>query len=197
LLEFWLVRHGETDWNRERRVQGWTDIPLNANGRVQAKALSRQLEGIPFRVLLTSDLTRARSTAEILRERLNTPICVTSELRERNFGEAEGLPSEIAIRRFPNGAPNRETDLQVRQRLLRIIQHARDEIGCGRVLCVSHGGMIREWLSYIGHEAGPLENTSLTRIRYQDAHWQVVCVNWHRHLEGIQDAHPLERSHRA
>lgn len=88
----YLVRHGETDWNREMKFQGWADIALNARGREEAHALARKLQGVTFDFAFSSDLVRARETAEILLEGRKTPLTTDKGLREMNFGPLEGLP---------------------------------------------------------------------------------------------------------
>ena len=86
-----LARHGETDWNRDRRVQGHTDVPLNDEGRRQAQALSRELDGCRFDAVYSSDLARAIETAEILAEQRGLEVTALPALREKHFGTWEGL----------------------------------------------------------------------------------------------------------
>lgn len=94
-----LIRHGETDWNRDRRIQGATDIPLNENGRAQARAAAALLRdrldlGLPVSIV-SSDLARARETAEIIATELGIAAPRTYRgLRERSYGEAEGIGIE-------------------------------------------------------------------------------------------------------
>lgn len=94
-----LIRHGETDWNRDRRIQGATDIPLNDNGRAQARAAAALLRdrldlGLPVSIV-SSDLARARETAEIIATELGIAAPRTYRgLRERSYGEAEGIGIE-------------------------------------------------------------------------------------------------------
>ena len=91
-----LARHGETDWNVERRIQGNTDIPLNENGIRQAHSLSSYLEreerekGVPLSFVFTSPLKRAEETAEIVGKRLAVPVEVIPGLEEMDFGVCEG-----------------------------------------------------------------------------------------------------------
>ena len=96
-----LVRHGETDWNRDRRVQGHTDIPLNDEGRRQARALAAELDGEIVDTTYSSDLLRARETAEILCLERGTQLVVLAALREKHFGTWEGLTDTGGARALP------------------------------------------------------------------------------------------------
>jgi probable phosphoglycerate mutase len=87
---FYYLRHGETDWNRHRIVQGVTDISLNATGRAQAQAAERRLAAHEIATICVSPLARARETAEIVNARLRRPIVVIEGLRECGFGAQEG-----------------------------------------------------------------------------------------------------------
>ena len=86
-----LVRHGETDWNLQRRVQGHSDTPLNDNGRAQALALADTLDDVELDAVYASDLARAFETARIVAERRGLTVTSVPGLRERNFGTWEGL----------------------------------------------------------------------------------------------------------
>lgn len=134
-----LVRHGETDWNAEGRLQGHTDTPLNDYGRRQARALAERLAGQQFAALYASDLARARETAEILGGVLGLGVELDPGLREKNWGTWEGLtPSErdaVELAGESSGA-HRERTLAT---LRRIAERHPDD----RALVVTHGGSIR------------------------------------------------------
>ena len=94
-----FVRHGETPWNAERRLQGHRDIPLNALGLAQAEAAARYLAKrhaqIPFQAIVSSDLQRARQTADAIGNALSLPVQAEPGLRERHYGDFEGkTPAE-------------------------------------------------------------------------------------------------------
>ncbi|HEY5099343.1 MAG TPA: histidine phosphatase family protein, partial [Gaiellaceae bacterium] len=89
-----LVRHGETDWNAERRWQGHADVPLNDRGREQARVLAEQLTGESIDAIYSSDLSRARDTADIVGVRLGVPVVVDADLREIDVGPIEGMTAE-------------------------------------------------------------------------------------------------------
>src|SRR5689334_9034949 len=139
-----LARHGETDWNREGRWQGWADPPLNATGREQAAALAEQLRAVPFDAVYSSDLRRARETAEILAAPHGAEVVLDAGLREIDVGSWSGLTRAEIAERFPGGErPDGETHAEhgarVREAVTRI---ARAHPG-GRILLVGHGGTIR------------------------------------------------------
>lgn len=90
MTRFCLVRHGQTDWNLEGRYQGQSDVPLNENGRYQARLLAQKLKSCPFAAIYTSDLVRARETADILAAALHLPVTGDARLREIDQGQWEG-----------------------------------------------------------------------------------------------------------
>ena len=106
-----VIRHGETAWNRESRIQGHIDIPLNDQGRWQAARLGRALADEPLAAIYSSDLQRAHDTALAVGEVRGVPVVTTEALRERNFGEMEGLTHDEILRRWPvEGRRWRERD---------------------------------------------------------------------------------------
>jgi probable phosphoglycerate mutase len=96
-----FVRHGETAWNAERRIQGQLDIPLNANGVAQARALAGVLRDEAFAAIYASDLARALHTAQALAHRLHLPVARRTGLRERHFGLFQGLTAADCRARHP------------------------------------------------------------------------------------------------
>src|SRR5215210_4306248 len=148
-----LARHGETDWNRERRWQGHSDRPLNDTGREQAEALAGELAGEPISAIYSSDLVRAHETARIVAERLGLDVVAVPGLRERRFGSWEGLEDVEVERRFPGvrSPPDGET----REEMSRRVLDSLNEIAAGNrgetVLVVSHGGPIRALLRHHAH----------------------------------------------
>jgi broad specificity phosphatase PhoE len=153
-----LARHGQTDDNRPPlRFQGWRDTPLNANGRRQAAELAERIAGDGIVSLWSSDLSRARETAEIVGARLRLKATLDPRLREANRGRWEGrLFSDVAddepelfaawMRagpewRFPGG----ESLLEQQQRVAACVQDIR-AAGESPVLAVCHGGSIRVML---------------------------------------------------
>ena len=93
-MDIYLIRHGETDWNKTKRLQGVTDIPLNACGIELAEKTAEGLKDVPFDRIYTSPLIRAKKTAEIIRGDRPVELVVTDGLKEISFGEYEGLCHE-------------------------------------------------------------------------------------------------------
>jgi probable phosphoglycerate mutase len=98
---FFVIRHGETHWNADQRFQGYGDSPLTARGRSETQALGRRLKHIPFDRLISSDLGRAMETAHIIAGHTGHALAVDSALRERNYGELEGLTVPEIKSRYP------------------------------------------------------------------------------------------------
>lgn len=136
---FLLVRHGETDWNAEGRLQGHTDTPLNDFGRSQAQTLAEILAVEKLDAVYASDLARARETAEIIGGRIGLPVVLRADLREKDWGTWEGLTSAERDRVEFAG----ETTEAHRERTLRALLEIAECHPAGRVLVVTHGGSVR------------------------------------------------------
>ena len=165
-----LARHGETDWNRDLRVQGHSDTPLNEDGREQARALAESLAGEPIQAIYTSDLARARETAEIVAAPRDLEVHVDRDLRERNFGSWEGLTREEIDDRFGEASTHDgETNDEVRERVLaavhRIVAGHPDQV----VLVVSHGGALNSlWHHASGARLERWANCAVYRLAFRD-----------------------------
>jgi broad specificity phosphatase PhoE len=147
-----LTRHGETDWNSAGRWQGHSDTPLNEVGRRQARALADLLDGVD--AIYSSDLARARETAEIVAERLGLPVRLDPRLRERGFGSWEGLTTTEIERRFVDdhrrwqggdgfGAADAEPFDAFASRIHAFVDDVLRLHADETVLVVAHGGSIR------------------------------------------------------
>jgi broad specificity phosphatase PhoE len=163
-----LVRHGETDWNREHRVQGHTDVPLNARGREQALALAVDLADVPLAGIYCSDLSRAHETAVAVAVARGLEVVIDPRLREKNFGSWEGLTDVEIGERFPDAVRGRwgdgETTDEVGARAIEAIEVIRARHGDATVLVVSHGGPLRAILAYLGVEHAPILNCQVFRV---------------------------------
>jgi broad specificity phosphatase PhoE len=160
-----LVRHGETDWNAEGRWQGHADVPLNARGREQAAALAERLCDEPIDAIYSSDLVRARHTAEIVGARLGVPVVVDPALREVDVGSREGLTWEQVGDGEWDGEPKEDHAARILDSVRRIA--ARHP--AGRILVVTHGGSMRRIHEHLGLENdGPFENCGLWACAHED-----------------------------
>ncbi len=148
-----LTRHGETDWNSERRWQGHVDRPLNDTGRAQAAELAASLVETPIGAIYTSDLVRARETAEIVAANLGLPVIVDRELREVDVGEWSGLAHDEIAERFPEGFARWQEGLHgwdegesyeaMRERVVAALLRIAARHAGETILVVAHGGTIR------------------------------------------------------
>jgi probable phosphoglycerate mutase len=138
-----LVRHGETEWNRLRRVQGRTDIPLNETGREQARATARRLADDRFDAVAASPLSRAAETAQIIADGLGIgPVELIDDLVERNYGEAEGMTGEDIDTRWGGKLEAQESRDEILARVKPALLALAARHPGQRVLVVSHGGVI-------------------------------------------------------
>jgi broad specificity phosphatase PhoE len=153
-----LVRHGETDWNAEGRLQGHTDRPLNDYGRRQAKELAERLAAEDVDAIYTSDLSRAKETAEILGERLGLPVVVDADLREKNWGSWEGLTGDERLNVDYVG----ESTEDHRERILRAVERIVERHPAQRIVVVTHGGSLRRIQAAVNGVAEPvIENCAV------------------------------------
>jgi broad specificity phosphatase PhoE len=171
--ELYLVRHGETDWNRQRRIQGLTDIALNDAGREQARATGRRLATRTWDGVYTSPLSRAFETAEIIAAELGLPEPTPVDaLVERNYGDAEGLDFAQVDRRWPErgDVPGQETREEVVARVLPALRALAAEHAGESLVVVSHGGAIRAVLTAVQPDAshGMITNGSIHSFRFGD-----------------------------
>ncbi len=172
----YLTRHGETEWNEKKIVQGQSDIPLNEKGKLQAKQLGDELKETHFDAVFSSDLLRAKDSAEIIVSGKQLKVETTNALRERFFGRFEGRPLEEMRKTLgetmvvPKAKQEKlklddvENDEDVMSRLIPFMKKVAT-INLGKnVLMVTHGGLLRAFLSYVGVEVPkysekPLKNT--------------------------------------
>ena len=169
MTTLYLARHGETDWNRELRIQGSSDIELNDLGRRQAQALAQELEHVDLDAIYSSDLSRARQTAEAVAALHGLEIELDPRLRERSFGSWEGLTRED-IAMLPEGERHDgESDDEVRERVLEAIQAIADRHPGENVLVVAHGGALNAlWHHAIGERIERWANCAVYRLAVRD-----------------------------
>ena len=155
----YLVRHGETEWNAEGRLQGQTDIGLSEKGQRQARAVARRLEGVSFHAAYSSDLSRTTETARIiLAQQPEVTLTATPQLRERHYGVFEGLTVAEREARYPDmftasvtndldfAPTGGETMVQVGARMAAFVAELRERHLEETVLIAGHGGALRATL---------------------------------------------------
>jgi broad specificity phosphatase PhoE len=204
-LRLLAVRHGATEWSRARRFAGSRDIPLLAQGRLQAEAVAQALAGSFAAAVYTSPLERARTSAEVIAKPHRLEPVVEPAFREMGFGAWEGLTREEVAERFPDefrawaSTPERVTppqgeslstvDSRVRAALAALIEQHRGET----VILVSHAIVLRlVVLAALG--LGPdrlwsvdASPAGITEVEYQDGWATVHRMNTLAHLDGLRE----------
>lgn len=179
---FYIFRHGETDWNKERKVQGQTDIELNDLGHRQAQALKTFFKEKEIEVCYSSDLSRAFKTAEIAFSDKEIDIIKGPELREAHFGSVEGMTREALIATYNENFwevdsdsekslsfsyPGGETRKELRDRLVQFIEGLRASISETNIAISTHGGALRILLHHYlpkGSAALPIPNCVVYKL---------------------------------
>jgi broad specificity phosphatase PhoE len=197
VLEIWLIRHGETDWNVDHRIQGVTDVPLNARGVAQATRLANRLAPVKFDAVFSSDSQRAHATAQHALS--GARIATDPRLRELAYGIFEGqrwasLPEELIpaattwrADRWGQKIPGGESFQDLTTRMQAFLAELPST---GRVAVFSHGGAIRTVLYAMwGFEPNgqwrlEVTNTGITRIVRREQVSTLWTLNDHAHLVG-------------
>lgn len=204
---FCIIRHGETDWNRERRLQGHTDIPLNGQGHQQARQLQQALAqtGLTFDALHVSDLTRTQQTAAPLAELYQLTPHYHAELRERHYGQYQGLTYAEIQQQWPQHYPrieSRDPDYDMeggeslnhfRQRIISCFSRLAQSHPAQTLLVVTHGGVLE-----ILHRTAsgtplntprnfPIPNAALNWVTYNEGVWMLEKWADESHLQAALD----------
>ena len=198
--EIILIRHGETEWNSQKRMQGHSNSDLSSVGQAQIQALGQWMKNVPFDLIYSSDSLRAKQTAEAITQFSGHELQFDQRLREKNLGVFEGLTSEEARERHPEvfrlfktaGSKyvidEGESTQQLQDRALEIISEIRIKHPEERVLLVTHGGFIRVVMK---HSLGLsletptrflIRNTGVFRLVWEDK-WLVSQMGGVSHLE--------------
>ena len=185
LTTFALVRHGQTDWNAQRRLQGSTDIPLNDVGRGQAREAVATLSGYEWDAIVSSPLSRAAETAHLIAGGLGLSVARhIPELTERSFGPAEGMQAgpELEALRIPGGFRDAESEDEAASRGLTALENLAAEFRGGRVLVVAHGTLLRVSLSRaIGQTLKSIDNAVLNLAHHHAVDgWELEYFNGER-----------------
>lgn len=196
------IRHGETDWNAGSRIQGHTDIALNATGRWQAQRLAHGLADESIDVVYASDLGRALDTARAFAEPRGLPVHTDAGLRERAFGRFEGLSFDEIGQRWPEdaerwrrrdtgfGPEGGETLTAFYERIVQTVQRLASRHPGRAVALVSHGGVLdclyraATRIALDAPRTWQVGNASINRLLYTDAGLTLVGWSDTGHLDG-------------
>ncbi|MBS1255590.1 MAG: Phosphoserine phosphatase 1 [Deltaproteobacteria bacterium] len=206
--ELILIRHGETVWNTQLRMQGSLDSDLSAKGKEQIQALGKWMKNVPFDHLYCSDAPRARKTAEAITCFSGHNLIIDQRLREKNLGIFEGLTSEEAREKHPEsfqlfktaGAnyaiDQGESTQQLQDRALEAIEDIRLSHPQQVVLLVTHGGVVRVIMKHVlglpvdAPTRFIISNTGMFRVVWKEK-WIVAEMGAVPHLEKINNVSKL------
>ncbi|NLN16608.1 MAG: alpha-ribazole phosphatase [Firmicutes bacterium] len=182
MTRLYLIRHGETVYNREGRYQGRMDVELSTLGKEQAQALAHRLAETPFTAIYASNLKRAQETAEIIAAHHNLPVQEEPDLRERDFGAWEGFTFAEIEERYPEEAkrwlkdplrtkiPGAEDFAHLQRRVTKAIEKIQTSHSGKEVAIVTHGGCILAFLAHVLE----LGDDAMLRIRVDNASVNIV-----------------------
>lgn len=198
-MKLYLVRHGETDWNRARKIQGQVDIPLNEFGIHLAEETGKGLKDIPFDLCFTSPLGRAKQTAEIILKGRDVPVIEEPLIMEMAFGvyegkccSSEGWELPESFHRFFDGpeeyeAPEGGEDFkQVKERVGKFLERIRsdDTLKDSTILITTHGAALAGMLNYIKKEPlskywgqGVHKNCAVTEVEERNGSFHILAEN--------------------
>ncbi|WP_241983457.1 histidine phosphatase family protein [Cryobacterium tagatosivorans] len=194
-----IVRHGQTEWNLHRRIQGSTDIPLNSVGRAQAAEAGVRLRERRWDVVVASPLMRAHETARIIAGELDLPSPeIVSELTERHHGEIEGLTFAERQARFPDGVPvpGLESRQDVLDRVLPSLARVAAAHPGKSVLAVSHGGIIGTLIRHTSGGQRPRHDELIANGSVHDFIWQdgeLVLEHFDATVRSLDEIFPVIR----
>ncbi|WP_079527034.1 histidine phosphatase family protein [Halobacillus hunanensis] len=185
-----LIRHGSTPWNKEKRAQGNSDIPLDQEGREDAYKLAERLQDEDWDLIYSSPLLRAKQTAEIIAKRLSVPeILFDQRIKEVSGGQIEGTIEEERIEKWGTNWRDLELGIEKQPDVLKrgrsfvndiVINHPNK-----RVLVVSHGGFIGHLVQGLDEgfkKVESLNNTSVTIVNNLKEKWTCDLYNCTKHL---------------
>ncbi|PFG31394.1 histidine phosphatase family protein [Paramicrobacterium agarici] len=174
MTQITFVRHGQTDWNLQRRIQGLTDIPLNDTGRAQARRTGEQLALDSWDAIVSSPLSRARETAEIIARHVGLPSPdLIDGLQERAHGDMEGMSFEERQAAFPGDTvvPGLESRDAVIDRVLAALGGLERTHPFERIIAVTHGGVIGSLVRHATQGGQPAAGQVIANGSHHDFSW--------------------------
>lgn len=188
-MKLCIIRHGETDWNVLGKMQGREDIPLNDNGRFQAKQCGLLLCNGDWKRIVTSPLIRARETADIISNilNINEEICEIAELIERDYGEASGLTYSEYSNLYKNKDYEGAEEKQIlSERIYKALIQIAEDFYPNDVIIISHGSAIKAVLEKLTNSKNPehLKNACINLLEYRNQSFNVVYCN--KSVEDLQ-----------
>ena len=197
-----VVRHGQTEWNVQARIQGQGDSTLTADGCAQARALAERLSRERFDALISSDLGRASATAQAIADRCAKPIILDARLRERHFGAGQGMTYDEVDRAYPGAfarirnvdpdfvIPGGESRRQFHDRVVAAMDSLANHHDGRTIVVVTHGGVLATFFRHVHgiplDVAHPIAitNASYNVLLHEASRWSVATWSDNAHLEG-------------
>ncbi len=197
MLTAYLVRHGQTAFNAEGRIQGWLDVPLDAVGQIQAQCVARRFSEKPVQAIYSSPLMRAADTARAISQACRLEVIFDERLREYHMGDWTGLTADEIRMTTPTAhlddpeapVPNGESAQHMRERVTAFLRDLIARHDGEAVVLVSHGGtlgaMVGAMLGLPVMRRHPFAfgNASLTEAGYEGGRWRLRSLNDRCHLQ--------------
>ncbi|MBV7529820.1 histidine phosphatase family protein [Chitinophaga sp. sic0106] len=187
-----IIRHGSTAWNKAGRLQGSSDIPLDEEGREQARKLGQRLMGETYDIVYSSRLQRAKETAQIIADAMQHPgtLLEDDRIREAGGGLTEGTTEEERVSKWGSDWKLMDLGIETPEEVITRGTEFLSELVAKhpgkKILIVSHGGFIRKMIRELVPDAphqNMLKNTSITEILHSDNSWSCHLYNCVQHLE--------------
>lgn len=189
LMKIGLIRHGLTEWNKKGRAQGHSDIPLCKEGRAEVDQLANRMAGEQWDVIYSSDLKRAKETAEAITKKVDIQIHSDKRLRERHGGQIEGTTEADRLKKWGDNWRALDLDIETGEEMSArgmefledIIEKHRDE----NVLIVSHGAFLKQILRTLFPQTDvetSLKNCSVTMLETDGDRWDLTLHNCVKHM---------------
>lgn len=202
LITLYITRHGETEWNKEGRLQGWKNSNLTEHGRNNAQLLGERLKNVDFEAIFSSPSGRTQETTDLIRGDREIPVIYDDNLKEIHMGDWEGKVREDIIEKYPNEfyafwhdpvnyTPiGGETFEELRSRAEKVLQRIKEEIPSGNILIVTHAIMIKTLFTIFKGQSVKnlwdppfIHDTSLTVVEMSDDGFKIFIEGNVSHKE--------------